>query len=85
MVSRRKALPAVVGMRLTAFRTSNGAPAESDATVSLASGVLESSNVNVADAMVQMIELARRFDLQVKAMKNTDENAQITAKLLGLS
>jgi flagellar basal-body rod protein FlgF len=67
------------------FRTTTGAPAESDATVSLASGVLESSNVNVADAMVQMIELARRFDLQVKAMKNTDENAQITAKLLGLS
>jgi len=67
------------------FHTSNGLPADSDASVSLASGVLESSNVNVADAMVQMIELARRFDLQVKAMKNTDENAQITAKLLGLS
>jgi flagellar basal-body rod protein FlgF len=67
------------------FHTANGKPAESDANVSLASGVLESSNVNVADAMVQMISLARRFDLQVKAMKNTDENAQITAKLLGLS
>lgn len=67
------------------FRTNNGAPAESDANVSLASGVLESSNVNVADAMVHMIELARRFDLQVKAMKNTEENAQVTAKLLGLS
>jgi flagellar basal-body rod protein FlgF len=67
------------------FHTSNGTPADADATVSLASGVLESSNVNVADAMVQMIELARRFDLQVKAMKNTDENAQVTAKLLGLS
>jgi flagellar basal-body rod protein FlgF len=66
------------------FRTKNNAPAESDASVSLASGVLESSNVNVADAMVQMIELARRFDLQVKAMKNTDENAQVTEKLLGL-
>ncbi len=67
------------------FRTNNGNPADSDANVSVASGVLESSNVNVADAMVQMIELARRFDLQVKAMKNTDENAQVTTKLLGLS
>lgn len=67
------------------FHTVDGQPAESDANVALASGVLESSNVNVADAMVQMIELARRFDLQVKAMKNTDENAQVTAKLLGMS
>jgi len=67
------------------FHTTNGTPADGDASVSLASGVLESSNVNVADAMVQMIELARRFDLQIKAMKNTDENAQVTAKLLGLS
>ncbi|MES1192172.1 MAG: flagellar basal-body rod protein FlgF [Steroidobacter sp.] len=67
------------------FRTNDGQPAQSDASVALASGVLESSNVNVADAMVQMIELARRFDLQVKAMKNTDDNAQVTAKLLGLS
>lgn len=66
------------------FRTSNNTPAESDANVSLASGVLESSNVNVADAMVQMIALARRFDLQVKAMKNTDENAQVASKLLDL-
>ena len=64
------------------FRTTSNEPAESDANVSLASGVLESSNVNVADAMVQMISLARRFDLQVKAMKNTDDNAQVASKLL---
>jgi len=67
------------------FRTINGEPATSDATVSVASGVLESSNVNVADAMVQMIELSRRFDLQVKSMKTTEEDAQATAKLLGMS
>ena len=30
---------------------------------------LETSNVNAADAMVNMIELARQFDLQVKAMR----------------
>lgn len=67
------------------FRTAGGEPAAADASVSVASGVLESSNVNVANAMVQMIELARRFDLQVKAMKTTEEDAQATSKLLGMS
>ncbi len=36
----------------------------------LATGTLESSNVNAADAMVNMIELARHFDMQVKAMQH---------------
>ena len=45
-------------------------------TCSVASGVLESSNVNIADAMVNMIELARHFDLQVKAMRTAEENAR---------
>jgi len=67
------------------FRMSNGTQAPADASVSVASGVLESSNVNVANAMVQMIELSRRFDLQIKAMKTTEEDAQSTAKLLGMS
>ena len=48
------------------------------------SGVLESSNVNIADAMVNMIELARHFDLQVKAMRTAEENARgaVAAQLL---
>ena len=58
------------------FRTSDGADAPADANVQLASGVLESSNVNIADAMVNMIELARHFDLQVKAMRTAEENAR---------
>lgn len=64
------------------FRLQEGADAPSSATVRLASGVLESSNVNVADAMVHMIELARRFDLQVKAMKAADDNGAASAQLL---
>lgn len=56
--------------------------APADAGVRLASGVLESSNVNAADAMVNMIELARRFDLQVKAMRTAEENAASSAQLL---
>ncbi len=56
------------------FRMKNGSDAPPDSTTSLASGVLESSNVNVADAMVNMIELSRRFDMQVRAMKSAEDN-----------
>ena len=58
------------------------ATAPADASVKLASGVLESSNVDLASAMVNMIDLSRNFDLQVKAMKSADDNAQASSQLL---
>jgi flagellar basal-body rod protein FlgF len=64
------------------FRTADGTYAAPDASVRVATGVLESSNVNVADAMVNMIELSRHFDLQVKAMRTAEENAAAAAQLL---
>jgi flagellar basal-body rod protein FlgF len=64
------------------FRTVDGSEAPPDANVRLATGVLEASNVNVADAMVNMIELSRHFDLQVKAMRTAEENAAAAAQLL---
>ena len=64
------------------FRTADGTDAAPDASVRVATGVLESSNVNVADAMVNMIELSRHFDLQVKAMRTAEENAAAAAQLL---
>jgi flagellar basal-body rod protein FlgF len=64
------------------FRNKDGSDAPADANVKLASGVLEASNVNVADAMVNMIELARHFDLQVKAMHTAEENGAASAQLL---
>jgi len=64
------------------FRLSTGADAEPDANVRVASGALESSNVNTADAMVNMIELARHFDLQVKAMHTAEEDANSATQLL---
>jgi len=64
------------------FRTADGTDAAPDASVRVATGVLESSNVNVADAMVNMIELSRHFDLQVKAMRTAEENAAASAQLL---
>ena len=64
------------------FRMNDGTDAAPDANVKLASGVLESSNVNIANAMVNMIELSRQFDLQVKAMRTAEENAATAAQLL---
>ncbi len=66
------------------FRMKDGSDAPPDATTSIVSGVLESSNVNVADAMVNMIELSRRFDMQVRAMKSAEDNGAASARLLSL-
>lgn len=59
-----------------------GGVAEADANQRLVSGSLESSNVSVVNEMVDMIELARRFEMQVKMMKTAEENASAAASLL---
>ncbi len=67
------------------LRLRGGGAAEPDARVRLASGVLESSNVNPVEAMVQMIELARRFELQVRVMRAARENDAASAQLLRMA
>jgi flagellar basal-body rod protein FlgF len=64
------------------FRMRDGTDVPSDANVRVVSGVLESSNVNAAASMVNMIELSRNFDLQVKAMRSAEDNAQAATQLL---
>jgi flagellar basal-body rod protein FlgF len=66
------------------LRMQDGTDAPADATPTLVSGVLETSNVNVADALVNMIELSRRFDLQVRAMKSAEDNGAASARLLSM-
>ena len=56
-----------------------------DADVSLIQGALEGSNVNAIEAMVEMIELARNFELQTKVMKNVNENSGVSAKLMQMA
>ena len=62
----------------------DGSDAPPDAAVQIGSGVLESSNVNAAAAMVNMIELARQFEMQVKAIRTAEENGASAAQLLRL-
>jgi len=66
------------------FVTKNGSPAEVDANVHVVSGALESSNVNVIDAMVSMISLARQFETQMKLMQSAENNANKASQLLSL-
>lgn len=67
------------------FRLKTGVDAAADPSVRVAAGTLESSNVNAASAMVDMIELSRRFDLQIKSMKTADDNAHAAQTLLRLA
>ncbi len=50
----------------------------------LTTGVLEGSNVDATGALVQMINLQRQYEMQVKVLKHGDENAQSANTLLRL-
>jgi flagellar basal-body rod protein FlgF len=56
------------------------APGDNSLTV----GVLEGSNVNAATALVQMIQLQRQFEMQVKVIRTGDDMAQASNSLLRL-
>ncbi|MEM7764359.1 MAG: flagellar basal-body rod protein FlgF [Pseudomonadota bacterium] len=64
------------------FRRKDAADAQADASVLLTPGALETSNVNVAESLVSMIGLARHYEMQVKAIKTAEENADSAAALL---
>lgn len=55
------------------FRTKDGSVAPADVNVSVRTGMLEGSNVNAVDEMVNMMSLQRHYEMQVKLMKQADE------------
>jgi len=67
------------------LRGEPGAVSDPDASVRVVSGSLESSNVNAIEAMVNMITMARQFEMQIKAMKTAEEVDQASAQLMRLS
>jgi flagellar basal-body rod protein FlgF len=67
------------------FRTKDASPADADANVVMIGGSLESSNVNAADAMVNMINLSRQFEMQMNLMKNAESNETKASQLFALS
>ncbi|WP_431025794.1 flagellar basal body rod protein FlgF [Halomonas sp. H5] len=65
------------------FRAPAGALPQDEA-VRLASGTLEGSNVSAIESMVSMIDVARRYEMQMKVISTADENAQRANSLLSL-
>jgi flagellar basal-body rod protein FlgF len=65
------------------FRLQSGAPAPADPNVRVAGGYLEGSNVNVVDQMVQMISLARQFEMQTRMLSTAEQNDRAAARVLG--
>lgn len=57
------------------FDLKNGEIAQQDLAVSVKGGMLEGSNVNAVDEMVNMISLQRHYEMQVKLMRKADSLA----------
>ena len=67
------------------IRLKDGTTAAADVSVKVASGNLESSNVNAVSALVKMIGLQRQYEMQVKMMSTAQENSASSARLLQLA
>ena len=66
------------------FRSADGKAASADANVTVSSGHLEGSNVNAVEAMVNMITLARQFDMQMKMLTTVDNNSRQAGQILNV-
>ncbi|MFJ4344777.1 flagellar basal body rod protein FlgF [Pseudomonas sp. NPDC089401] len=59
-------------------------PLAADDSLRVTPGALEGSNVSPTGAMVAMIDNARRYEMQMKAISAADENAKAANQLLAL-
>jgi len=63
----------------------SGKAAGADASVSVVSGSLESSNVNTVGSLVKMIELARQYETYIKLMSTAEDNDKASAAIMQMS
>ncbi|WP_218585616.1 flagellar basal body rod protein FlgF [Pseudomonas sp. Marseille-P9899] len=70
--------------RAPADANGNGQPLAADDSPRPTPGALEGSNVSPTGAMVAMIDNARRYEMQMKAISTADENAKTANALLSL-
>jgi flagellar basal-body rod protein FlgF len=66
------------------FGVKGGGAVEADANVAVLGGALEGSNVNAVDSMVNMISLARQFELHMNLLKHAESNAAKATEFLAL-
>lgn len=66
------------------MRSKDQAVLAPDASVRLASGMLEGSNVNMIESMINMVELARKYEMQVKVMDTAGKNDSASTQLMNI-
>lgn len=63
-------------------RRTDGLPQPPDATLTVQSGFLESSNVNAVNELVNIMALSRQYELNVKMMKTLDDSSSSAVSVL---
>jgi flagellar basal-body rod protein FlgF len=67
------------------LRPASGDTLPADASVTVQSGVIETSNVNGINALANMIELSRHYEAQIKLIKAAEDNDAAATQLLRLA
>jgi flagellar basal-body rod protein FlgF len=67
------------------FRTKTNTPAQADASVNLAAGALETSNVSAVNSLIDMIDHSRLFDMQIKLMQTADDNSKDAVSVMTIN
>ncbi len=67
------------------FRLNEGVAAPVDAKTEIVAGNLEGSNVSTVEMMVNMISLARKFDMQMKMLQSADNNAKQASSIMSIA
>lgn len=67
------------------FRLNAGGVADADPAMQIKPGFLEASNVNTIEAMVQMINHSRAFEMNMKLVSTADQNERSATQILSLN
>lgn len=67
------------------FRLKDGSVAPADAKTEVVSGNLEGSNVSTVAMLVDMISLARKFDMQMKMLQTADNDAKQASSIMSVA
>lgn len=70
---------------LDGFIRDTGGQALGQAPITVIGGALESSNVNSVEALTNMLELSRKYEMQIKMMSTSKSHAQKSDSLLKLA
>ena len=64
------------------FAVANGEILPSDASVRVRAGALEASNVNTVEALTELVDLSRRFEMHIKMLSSAQQNDEALDRLL---